>query len=117
MDGVEIVTARLAMDGVQGEIWVDGSFVTKKIDPEDADIVVVVTGAFLSSATQAQRDALDWVGSNLKGSHHCDSYLHIEYDAPHPLSSHSQWMRAYWIRQFGFSRGNHLKGMVLVKVP
>jgi hypothetical protein len=117
MDGLEAVVAKLTAERIEGEVWIDGSFLTEKIDPDDSDIVVAVTGVFLSAATPAQKTLMNWIESNLKGSHRCDSYLHVEYPAGHDLAGYSEWMRAYWIRQFGFSRGDDFKGMALVRVP
>lgn len=117
MDGLESVVDALSAESVECEVWADGSFLTKKIDPEDSDVVVVVTGDFLVGARQGQLDALAWVRSNLKSSHRCDSYMFVDYPAGHDLAGYGQWMRAYWIRQFGFSRGNNLKGIAVVGLP
>ena len=34
----------------------------------------------------------------------------------HPLHDESLWDRAYWIKQFGFSRGNDYKGIVTLNI-
>jgi len=117
MDGLEVVVGKLKGEKIEAEVWIDGSFLTEKIDPEDSDIVVAVRSDFVALATQEQSKVLAWINSNLRDAHHCDSYLHTEYPAGHALAGYSEWMRAYWIRQFGFSRGEELKGMALVRVP
>jgi hypothetical protein len=99
MDGLESVIAKLAAERIEGEVWIDGSFLTRKIDPSDSDIVVAVKGDFVSAATPDQKAVMNWIESNLKGSHRCDSYLHVAYPAGHDLAGYSEWMRAYWIRQ------------------
>lgn len=40
MDGVDRVVHRLVEAWIVGEVWVDGSFLTETIEPNDADIVV-----------------------------------------------------------------------------
>lgn len=117
MDGLETVVAKLTTEKIEADVWVDGSFLTEKIDPNDSDIVVAVDSNFLAAASAEQNKVLDWIKSNLKDTHRCDSYLHVEYPAGHALAGYSEWMRAYWIRQFGFSRGDDFKGMALVRVP
>jgi hypothetical protein len=117
MDGLETVVDRLLVDGIEGELWIDGSFLTEKIDPEDADVVMVVDSGYLATATAGQQATLDWLGTNLRSSHHCDSYLLVSYPLGHASAGFGEWMRSYWIRQFGFSRGLDLKGMPTVKVP
>lgn len=39
---LERLFAHLLSNGVRCEIWIDGSFITEKPDPEDADITVVI---------------------------------------------------------------------------
>ena len=107
----------LGTHGVRADVWIDGSFLTQKIDPEDADIVLCVDHDAYDSGTIEQRQALDWVGSNLKNSLGCDSYLFCTYPDTHPLHWEGQYAWAYWLKQFGFSRGNDLKGVAVVRVP
>lgn len=47
----------------------------------------------------------------------CDSYVHIEYSDGHPKHQFGEWMRAYWIRQFGFAKSLKMKGIALIMVP
>jgi len=117
MSGFEAVVDRLRHDSVEGELWIDGSFLTEKIDPEDVDIVMVISSDHLAAASTTQQDAIKWVNANLKSSHHCDSYVHVSYPAGHSLNGYGVWMQAYWIKQFGFSRADELKGMPSVTVP
>lgn len=117
MDGLEAVIARLANDGVEGQLWVDGSFLTEKVDPEDSDVVFVFTDAFAQQATPVQLARIKWLDSDLKSGYRCDSYFLVEFRPGHPRSGYGEWMRAYWIKQFGFSRANEMKGMAVVPVP
>jgi hypothetical protein len=116
MDNLEHIIDSLSRVSVVADIWVDGSFLTEKIEPEDSDIVVCIQHHVYENGTAHQRDAIDWINSNLKKTLLCDSYLHVEYPAGHPLHTTGEWMRAYWIKQFGFSRGEEFKGMALIKI-
>ena len=60
MEGLEIIVKRLVFAGVIGEIWVDGSFVTDKIDPSDVDILLLVDGKFFESASNEQQEIMKW---------------------------------------------------------
>lgn len=116
MDGLERIIARLRDKKVEGDIWIDGSFLTEKINPKDSDIVLHVQGLFYDNAEPEQQEAIKWVSSNLKMALDCDSYFFVEYPKDHPFGDESEWDKAYWIRQFGFSRGDDYKGMALIRL-
>lgn len=46
--------------GITGELRVDGSFLTEKIDPRDTDVVLSVDEGLDQSATAEQRVVLRW---------------------------------------------------------
>ncbi len=116
MDGLEKVIAKLTAAGIQAEIWVNGSFLTAKRDPDDTDIVLRVDASVYDSGTDGQRAVLDWVKSNLKNDHLCDSYVFYVF-APHDQRAVlNDYNHAYWIRQYGFSRGKELKGIAVLKI-
>lgn len=122
MDGLDIIVKRLVFGGVIGEIWVDGSFVTDKIDPSDVDILLLVDGNFFASASSEQQEIMKWVQANLKHSHLCDSQFWVQYDKTHPEHERSEWFRAYWLKMFGFYSDDgpnayETKGMVRLLLP
>jgi hypothetical protein len=112
--GLQSVITELTISGVRGEMWVDGSFLTQKIDPEDVDLVAKVPSTFYDTCTAQQRAKIDWINGNLKVSHFCDSYLWVEFPVGHQHYWNSEWQKAYWIKQFGFTRGQNLKGIAVV---
>jgi hypothetical protein len=118
MTKLESVIDTLRKEKVEADVWVDGSFLTEKIDPEDSDILLHVQGDFYDNAAPEQRKAIDWVNSNLKATHLCDSYVHFEYPKGHVWHATGEWMKAYWIKQFGFSRppDEEFKGMALIRL-
>jgi hypothetical protein len=117
MDSLIAITARLVNSWVVGELWVDGSFVTEKIDPEDADIVLRIGAGLYNDSLPEQREAIDWIISNLKTSHRCDSYILMEYPSSDPLYPIGELDRSYWHRQFGFSRELDYKGIAVIALP
>ena len=115
MNGLEEVLKHLRNSNVDVEMWVDGSFLTKKCDPNDSDIVLLVPIEILVNGSQEQKTAIAWVGSNQKQNHKCDSYVFTIYPADNILAKKTDWMKAYWTRQFGFSRNNQMKGIAVLQ--
>ncbi len=117
MDGLEQLIYQVENSDITGELWIDGGFLTEKMDPEDADIVLFVDGNFYDTCPQNQRDIIDHFDSSApKLSHYCDSYVAREYPIGHPLHNESIWDRVYWHRQWGFSRSLDYKGIVTFQV-
>jgi len=116
MDGLERVIARIEESGIEGDIWVNGSFLTEKSNPNDSDIVLRLEHSVLEAPTEEQGTVLDWLRSDLKTDHLCDSYMFCVYPEDDARAVHGTWMEAYWIRQFGFNRGDEVKGIAVVRV-
>lgn len=116
MIGLQRLVAELEGRGVETAVWVDGSFVTEKINPEDADVVLCTDGSVFDEGTDEQRAILHTVNANLKDALNRDSYLSLEYPQGHPLHEEGQRLRRYWLRQFGTSRSDQPKGIAVVRV-
>lgn len=120
MDGIATVVRRLVEAWIVGELWVDGSFLTEKINPDDADIVVRCGGGIYNEGFPEQKSALDWIISNLKDECHCDSYHLFEYWPGHPLYGEGEFNRAWYMSRFGFmddgSTGD-FKGIAVLRLP
>lgn len=118
MAGLETVLVRLNGAKIERDVWIDGSFLTQKIDPEDVDFVLRISGGMCDHCSAEQSEALNWLGSEApRVDHRCHGFVFFEYPEGQPNYGQGQWMRAYWIRQFGFSRGHDMKGMVVIKLP
>lgn len=101
MDRLTEVIRKLSEAGIIGEIWLDGSFVTEKIDPDDVDTLLRISSDQYDSDV-ATRTIVDWASAaELKETHSCDAYKWIEYSAGHPLFPDSQDSRRYWTDFFG----------------
>ena len=111
---VESVVVEVNQQGIQGEIWVDGSFLTEKLNPDDADIAFVIPVPVFRSLTPAQRRYFDaFRQTSLYDQYRIDNYG-IAVDGSDPKG---QWLYAYWLRQFGFSRSSEMKGIIQIPVP
>jgi len=122
MCNLQIVVRALVDAGIQGELWVGNSFVTKKINPEDVDLFLWVEGEFFDGANAQQRQVLAWFHSNLKESHGCDSKLWVNYDKAHPEHGTSDMWRSMCKTIFGFYHPEgpnvyEMKGIALLKLP
>ena len=54
---------RLAQAGIVGELWINGSFLTEKVDPEDVDASLRISSALWDNASEEQRAVLEWLAS------------------------------------------------------
>jgi hypothetical protein len=114
MDGLRQFVGNLAAAGVVGNLWIDGSFLTDKIDPEDVDVILLCDGPLYDRGPSAYQTAVDWVIDNQKATFKCDSYALFQYPPGHALHTDGVWWHAYWLRQWGFSRESDPKGIVVI---
>ncbi|SPF43697.1 conserved hypothetical protein [Candidatus Sulfopaludibacter sp. SbA4] len=77
MTGLRTVVTRIVQCGItEGEIWINGSFLTEKIDPKDVDLILMYAARFYDSGTEAQTALIDWLNSKQnepKALFHCDT--------------------------------------------
>ena len=120
MRSLESLLAGLSGAAIKAQVWIDGSFLTKKIDPDDVDLVVAVQEQdFLQSwADPAGRDVLERIArKEFTNPVKCDSYINLEFPPGSPRYAFGQKQRDYWLKTFGESRGGEKKGMAVVEVP
>ena len=114
MAGLEAVLDLLNQNGMRGDVWVNGSFTTEKLNPDDCDLIFMTSTEAARAFSPAQRQFYEWFNrTSLKGSHRCDNYA-LAQDENHPAN---EWFVAYWLRQFGFSRADEMKGLAVVEIP
>ena len=117
MSNLESIVAEIQRVNLHGDLWVDGSFLTKKINPGDVDFVLHVTeGQGFSQQKNEHVRVMKWIGSNLKASHKCDSFHNIIPPVVHMTYTIAIARKAYWEKQFGYSRGNIAKGIAVIHV-
>lgn len=111
MKNLEEVIQTLRDARVVGEIWVDGSFMTQKVDPEDIDILLRIDADTYDNGTPRQQTQIDKVAGGLRDSHNCDSYVHLEWPPGDPQHAGGQRRRKEWMKQFGTGHTDQPKGM------
>lgn len=96
------------------EIWIDGSFSTSKVNPNDMDIVVFV------HAVDYNKLAHDW--ENFRNVSNIDAYLTLAIcnESENDVTDKEvYWQfvneRNYWRGQFGFDRNDSPKGIIVLK--
>lgn len=118
MAGLERVLEMLNRTAFRLEVWVNGSFMTEKYNPEDSDVAVRIQGEDFDAAPLAPRQQLLFLANtDLKPDHKCDLYIFPEYHSGHALYDFGQWRRAYWLNKFGFSRAEEPKGLAVLRLP
>lgn len=102
MDAFAVILDYLAHAGVTCQIWLDGSFVTAKINPNDIDFIAVVDSRIYDEGTDEVRHALDALtdGDLWEPSMACDT--NVAYIDP-PEYASALNVLSYWQRRFGFS--------------
>ncbi len=117
MCNLELIIIEIKNADIRGDFWVDGSFLTRKSDPKDVDVVFHVReGQGFSVADQKHTALINWLHSNLKISHGCDSYVNVIPPVFHLAYSSAMKRFSYWERQFGLSRGGMNKGIAVLKL-
>ena len=116
MEGLKQVLNQLASVSLQCDVWVDGGFLTEKINPKDSDIVIRASGPYVESASQSIKDVVKWLGTDLKPKFLCHCFFLPVYSVGHQLYDTARKLDAYWKGQFGFSRANNPKGIAVIKL-
>jgi hypothetical protein len=96
MQGLETLMDVLRNGNVYAEIWIDGSFITKKLDPNDVDILICASAETYENFAPI-RALLDWADqTDLRPQYHSDSYLQLDYPESHPLRVLSEKTKDSW---------------------
>lgn len=116
MAALELVIEQLNTKGISGRIWLDGSFVTKKISPKDIDFILVAESRVYDEGTEEQRAVLDGLtdGELWRPPLLCDT--NAAYIDPPEVKGTSNVID-YWTNRFGFSLVDRTpKGIVVIKL-
>lgn len=116
MNGLETVVTKLRDANVKGLLWLDGSFVTEKIDPCDVDMVLEIARQDYDVLAPNEQQAVIWFSHNLKAAHKCDSFVFFTYPEGHELFWTGRQWWSEWHYQFGLARRNHKKGIIVLEL-
>jgi hypothetical protein len=101
----DFLTTLFSLD-VAAEIWLDGSFLTRKESPNDIDIVV-----FLDEKRVARLDATGQSRLRYLGGNPAATKVRFMTDVRMAPTSNGD-LRSYWRGWFGFDRSENAKGFV-----
>lgn len=121
MAGFEVIYERFVSLGITGNMWIDGSFLTTKIDPGDIDFVAMIPGHFYDDATGERREFLEWIINN-DDEPKTDFLCHVDLGLIYPTDSPLHYLTTntlnHWEkRRYGFSVATHEpKGIAVVAI-
>lgn len=100
---------KVELIGIPFEIWINGSFVTNKEEPNDIDIVFFFDPAKANSLPADKKILLEEVANNSfsKYRYNCDVYF---------IPNDNQVLRSYWRGWFGYTRSETPKGFARITV-
>jgi len=93
--------------GVSFEIWIDGSFVTKKEEPNDIDIAFFYDPVQVNALSDDKKNLINEIANNSlsKYRYDCDVYF---------LPNDRVDLRSYWRGWFGYTREENVKGFARI---
>lgn len=91
------------------EVWMDGSYVTAKANPNDIDIVLF----FDSEKLNAVDKGMFYNLFSISKQYLCDSYFAVSI-IPGKHTANDINIRNYWRGQFGFDRNDKPKGIIIL---
>lgn len=113
MTNLQSLIENAQREEVRGEFWIDGSFLTEKLNPDDADLVLAIDAPEYRRMTPRASKFFQWFcNTNLYADYRCDNYPLIRGG-----QVENEYMYAYWLKQFGFSRADDMKGLAVVQIP
>ena len=119
MCSLEHVVGVLVSAGIKGDLWVDGSFVTLKMNPDDADLLLCVQGHDADNFDSHQQDIADWFvdgDRNLKRWLHLHCFALIRWPFGHCLHYDGEQEYAFYQKAWGRSRANEPKGIAVLEL-
>lgn len=116
MEGLKTIVNKIKEVGIIGDLWINGSFLTQKIDPEDVDIVLFLSNDQVENALEEQMEVLNWINENLKDDLRCDSYTAPQWPMNHPDYEYGQELHDYWLKWYSSSRVKAKKGIAVLNI-
>ena len=105
MAGFEAIREQLVATGLLCDMWIDGSFLTEKIDPGDIDIVLMMPRRF-EHGTPEQNELMEWLlakEDDPKKSFLCHVFVELDYEESHPWHHLTVGAKRHYGNIFGFS--------------
>jgi hypothetical protein len=100
------------------ELWIDGSFLTEKINPNDIDVVLVLPEGFENTATEVQLAVWEWWDQeDVKAHFHCHTFTVPRASMGTPEYPFYLRQHLFWQKYFGTSREGEFKGIGRILLP
>lgn len=121
MAGFESIFERAINLNLTGHVWLDGSFVTQKVDPGDVDFIFLLPSHFMDQGTPEQGEFIEWLIANEddpRKSFLCHTDVLLVYPENSPERFLTEQDKKHWENQvYGFSVETHEpKGIVVIEV-
>jgi len=115
------LTTELKSVGITCDVWIDGSFLTQKIEPDDVDFVIDVPISILSNLTPTQKALIEKItirdNTGLRKTKNLHGFVMFNAPAHHPNHIAGVLAQAQWQKDFGFSYIKKLpKGIAVMEV-
>ena len=116
MENLETLISGLRSNKIRGKVWIDGSFLTVKIEPKDVDILIELEDATVKAFSPQQQADIDWLEHNeeVKTDYDCDSHILVSWPVGHPSYAHGDWFRAWYQKWFGWDEFFEMKGIAVI---
>lgn len=97
--------------------WVNGSFVTAKLDPSDLDLATLFDGVQYDALVEIKKKAAGGLlaGPRCQPIWGCDSYPIAVYPAGHPKRARFEAALRYWDKWWGRTSTGQKKGYLEVQ--
>ena len=94
----------LAEIGIPLELWLNGSFATHKLDPDDIDVAIFASAPIVDALDTERKRRLSQLldRPTVRLRYSCDVYF---------LPREDEELRSYWRGWFGFTRAEDPKGI------
>lgn len=98
----------------QAEFWINGSFSTRKENPNDIDMVLIIEKDLLDNVPEDKHDIMRVLidPNQARIKYKCDAYLLVKVDQGHIAYSDYTSNRSYWRGWFSFDRRERPKGII-----
>ena len=109
IEGLNAFVNHLSDIGVPIELWIDGSFTTQKVNPNDIDLVIFSPAAVVNELLPEKQKLFQVLTDRdtVKINFGCDVLF---------CPAEDQDMRSYWRGWYGFNRHEQPKGIARVLV-
>lgn len=115
MAGFNRLVEIMVQNQIKGELLIDGSFITEKIDPDDIDFVLCSPAQFIEEATFDQGKLMyDIAHKDMKAEFRCHTFTCFRWPQGHPNHLQGEKWRKDWIDWFSKSRRGEEKGLAVI---